>query len=387
MPIKLIYLGFSDNYDISKDDLYLNVFNDNKYIITSKNIDSLSITSIEQVCVANDIIICGCFLYTSELIKILFNYRHKIICYITKPIEFTNTIIYHLYTQNIIPLSVGCVIENDINIKYPRYIDSQYSIDMNNIIEINNYIKNLTYKDITNKNFCCLINSHDLGNTRMNLYNKLNSLGHIVCPSILNNNFDPRIFEQIGRETFQKHFIFCLCGESYITELEGYVTEKLFIACCCGNIPIYCGKLDSIDKKIFNINRIIFYDPNSIDSLNYAYEFIKELLTDKDKLYTYYTQNIFLEGASNILNTFKLNLKFRLDNHINNIILSQSREQNNLDLYKLHLSQNELNISPSNLRTSQCIEYEDIICFEEYTKSGLNLPSVPIHPPILPSAI
>mgnify|MGYP000273852807 CR=1 FL=1 len=376
MPIKLIYLGFSDNYDISKDDLYLNVFNDNKYIITSKNIDSLSITSIEQVCVANDIIICGCFLYTSELIKILFNYRHKIICYITKPIEFTNTIIYHLYTQNIIPLSVGCVIENDINIKYPRYIDSQYSIDMNNIIEINNYIKNLTYKDITNKNFCCLINSHDLGNTRMNLYNKLNSLGHIVCPSILNNNFDPRIFEQIGRETFQKHFIFCLCGESYITELEGYVTEKLFIACCCGNIPIYCGKLDSIDKKIFNINRIIFYDPNSIDSLNYAYEFIKELLTDKDKLYTYYTQNIFLEGASNILNTFKLNLKFRLDNHINNIILSQSREQNNLDLYKLHLSQNELNISPSNLRTSQCIEYEDIICFEEYTKSGLNLPSL-----------
>ena len=53
-----------------------------------------------------------------------------------------------------------------------------------------------------------------------------------------------------------------------------------------------------------------------------------------------------------------------------------SIEQNNLDLYKLHLSQNELNISPSNLRTSQCIEYEDIICFEEYTKSGLNLPSL-----------
>ena len=48
----------------------------------------------------------------------------------------------------------------------------------------------------------------------------------------------------------------------------GYVTEKIMDCCISGCIPIYCGKLDNIDKNIFNIKRILFYESDNELSLN-----------------------------------------------------------------------------------------------------------------------
>jgi hypothetical protein len=134
------------------------------------------------------------------------------------------------------------------------------NVVLDKIVEINEYNKNLQIEELLTKNFCCLINKHDFGNTRVNIHNKLSEIGTIFCPSVLLNNFSNETFEKIGRETFQKQFIFSICPENYITKLDGYITKKLFMACCCGNIPIYYGKLDDFDKHIFNTNRIILFD-------------------------------------------------------------------------------------------------------------------------------
>ena len=199
--------------------------------------------------------------------------------------------------------------ENINSIKFPLYIDfDNVFTSVDKIIETNNYIKSITKIKVLEKNFCILLNRHDFGNTRLCIYDKLTQLGNIICPSNLLNNFPNDIFEKIGRIKFQKQFVFSICPENFITSLDGYITEKLFFACICGNIPIYYGKLDNIDKQIFNINRIILYDPTNIESINNVYNLVKELLENPDKLYNYYKQDIFLNTASEIINKMKENL-------------------------------------------------------------------------------
>ena len=214
-----------------------------------------------------------------------------------------------LYKSKLIKYSIWCINEDIHNIKFPLYLYYDYIyLSSVKIIETNNYVNSITKIKVLEKNFCILLNNHDLGNTRLCIYNKLIELGNIVCPSKLINNFPNDIFEKIGRYEFQKQFIFSICPENFITSLDGYITEKLFYACICGNIPIYYGKLDSIDKQIFNINRIILYEPYNIESINNAYNLVKDLLDNPDKLYNFYKQDIFLDYASDIINKMKGNL-------------------------------------------------------------------------------
>ena len=335
----VLYIGFWPKHNLDTDILNINVFKNNNYIL--KSIPEIKDIT-ENDFINNDIIICGSFMYNINIISLIFNYKHKVIYNITEPIEYNNKLMYLLYINNHIELSFGCVPENNTNIKFPLYIDPDNLISCNKIIEINDYINNIDIDTVLNKNYCCLINRHDLGNTRTHIYNKLASIGTIICPSELFNNFSNTKFEEIGRETFQKQFIFCICPENYCTELNGYVTEKLFWACCSGNIPIYYGKLDDYDKLIFNINRIILFDPNSEESMNNAYNFIIELLSDKTKLYNFYKQKIFLDTAYNAINNFKLNLKNRITKFINNINSksSSSNELNNTDKYYINSDKN-----------------------------------------------
>ena len=119
-------------------------------------------------------------------------------------------------------------------------------------------------------------------------------------------------------ENFQKEFIFNICPENFVTQLDGYVTEKLFMACCCGNIPIYYGKLDDLDKQIFNLNRIILYDPTNDQSIDQVYTIIKKLLFNFQDLYNYYKQDVFLPSAIEIIKNYKVNLNKRLNEFIKN---------------------------------------------------------------------
>ena len=120
-------------------------------------------------------------------------------------------------------------------------------------------------------------------------------------------------------EKFFKNSFFNICSENYITHLDDYITEKLFFACITGNIPIYYGKMNDIDKSIFNINRIIFYDPKDENSLNKTFNFINELLNDPIKLYNYYIQDIFLKDACVIINNCKINLNMKINEFIKSI--------------------------------------------------------------------
>lgn len=387
MNINILYIGYYKDHNIIEDNIYINTLKDKNYNIYKIDDEKLTNNDINNA----DIIICGSFLQNTNIIEQIIKNKEKIIYNITEPVQFNNISMYNCYINNIFNIAIGCVPENNKNIKFPLYIDFDVNtvntskinnnININNnscekIININNIINNITKDELFNKNFCCLINRHDFGNTRKHIYNKLIQLFDIVCPSVLFNNFDNITFEKIGREIFQNQFIFSICPENYITSLDGYVTEKLFIACSCGNIPIYYGKLDEYDRKIYNTNRIIEYNPESEESINNTFEFIKDLVLNPDKLYDYYKQPVFLDTACDTINYFKANANYRINFFINNILTNKISYTKSLSTYKL-LNYNELinykpdfklnNISniiisiDSNIKTIKSINFKVLI--------------------------
>jgi hypothetical protein len=236
------------------------------------------------------------------------------ILYITEPIEknYPYRLCYDLYKNNIFNIIIGCV-ENNLNsIKYPLYM---YHINLKNkniFNDINNYVKECSL----DKKFCTLINTHDNWNTRIPIYNKLVNIGNISCPSNLLNNCSNEELNNIGNFEYIKKYLFNICSENTLTSINGYITEKLINCCLGGAIPIYCGWFDEIDEKIFNRNRILFYDPNNEKSLNNVYNKVKELMEDTNKLNDFYKMDIFIESAYDTCQNMHDNLFTKLKNII-----------------------------------------------------------------------
>ncbi len=253
-----------------------------------------------------DFIIFNCFINQNEYALVM-NLQCKKFLYITEPIEsykhYKN--VYYLYENNYFNGIIGCIDNNieKMHFKLPLYINYIPDIDLlknNNPIFVRN--------NLINKEFCCLINTHDDNNTRTPMYNLLKNLGHITCPSRLFNNCSNEELNSIGNIKFINKFKFNICSENSISNIPGYITEKLLNCCLGGAIPIYYGSFDEIDEKIFNKNRILFYDGNREESLNNTYLKVKELLENEDKFIEFYSQKTFQDDAVDIINELIKNI-------------------------------------------------------------------------------
>jgi hypothetical protein len=160
--------------------------------------------------------------------------------------------------------------------------------------ETNKYVLTIDAAEINTKAFCTLINRHDFGNTRTPIYERLKHVSIIACPGKLFNNCSNEELNQMGNIEYIKKFIFNICSENIGNDHPGYVTEKLMNACLGGAIPIYYGELDDIDKKIFNVDRILFLNKDNTDEIGERVKFLYENL---DALEQFYRQPVFCAGA------------------------------------------------------------------------------------------
>ena len=263
-----------------------------------------------------DIFLIGSFIKEDDYIFIK-NLENKIkIMWLSEPIIHHFKYPFKLIQENKIDYVYGCVMDNIKNnrFKLPLYINYYKGWEQENYYSVK-YFKDLNNNNKINKDelikkdFCTLIARHDNWNTRKNIYNKLINIDEIICLSHLLNNYDNKKFNEIGKKDFLINYIFNLCPENSKYNFPGYITEKLMDCCVSGCIPIYCGKLDEYDKKIFNIDRIIFYESNNESSLYKCYSKVKELYEDKDKLLEFYNQDIFndksCEEINRLINNFK----------------------------------------------------------------------------------
>ena len=294
---KYTIIGMWQSYDYANN-FFVNYLN-NICIYVNKNNKNI------------DFLISGPFINEEDYNYILNNkFKYKIL-FISEPIESNNyQLCYKLYQQNIFDIIIGCTEQINNNVKFPLYINYVLDYEKHFFNKINEYAINNNLKD---KRFCSLINTHDNWNTRTPIYNKIKDLGKIDCPSLLYNNCSNVELNRLGNPKFISNYLFNICSENTLTNIKGYITEKLVNCCNGGAIPIYCGWFDDIDSKIFNKNRILFYDPNCIKSINKVYLKIKSLMDDKEELNIFYKQNIYMDSAydtiknmdSNLMNMFK----------------------------------------------------------------------------------
>ena len=290
--IRIKFINFWEGFgDIDNYITYLLRINNICYEVVEDNIDYLFI---------------GCFIHSDDHVNIIKSYppKTKKILYISEAIEIFYPYTFKLYNENIFDYIFGSIYnkfenEKQIHFKLPFYImyfdykNTNFYNDVNNLV---------LKQDITIKKDICLINSHDIKNSRKPIYNLFVNYGvHIVCPGKLFNNASNEELNLIGKEEYLKRFIFNICPENTKTLPNGYITEKLLECCKSGCIPIYCGSFDNIDEKIFNKNRILFYDYEVEESITNCCIKVKELLNDKNKLEIFYRQPPFMDTAYNTL--------------------------------------------------------------------------------------
>jgi hypothetical protein len=252
-----------------------------------------------------DIIFAGSFIDEKDKEYIISKKCYKIL-YISEPIQHHYKIPYLLYIKNEFDMCFGCIFNDPIKhcVKFPLY--ANYILGNNNVF--NNLNNSYKIDNLNNKNFCALICRHDTWNTRTTIYNSLIKIDNITCPSRLFNNYSNEELNKVGKENFLKNYIFNICPENTYTDLKGYITEKVMDACMSGCIPIYLEDvMDDIDKKIFNIKRIIFYKNNQ-ESINNTKIFIEKLYKNKKDLLEFYNQDIFLPGAYEEIQNMNNNL-------------------------------------------------------------------------------
>ena len=250
-----------------------------------------------------DVVIMSVFSYQylkvkDNSIKILFNGEHP--SYIDRFLQVTGI------KLNLI---IGFITSNQIlgtmQVYYPlwiTYYDKIYSQEY--FDKANNNLKNINLEDLSNKKFCCLINSHDTNNTRLPIYTSLIKYGKIDCPGRLLHNVPDIGPERENKIKFMKNYIFNICSENSIG--SGYFTEKLPQCVDAYCIPVYYGDINKFNSNVFNTQRIIT-----------DYSKIQELCKDEQKLLEFYKQDIYNKDAYKYIINIKNIVRVAIINLIN----------------------------------------------------------------------
>jgi hypothetical protein len=240
------------------------------------------------------LIIAGNFIYENEK-HFLLNSNKKKVLFISEPVQHMFPHTHELLKSNSFDLVFGCVSEN-LNknyFKYPLYL-FDYDFSEKFIKDKNNFVKN---SNLDSKHFCVIMQNN---NNISPMYNELVQIKNIWIPNNEEKQDNPFIL---------KDFLFCICSEKATTDYGGYITCNLRNTISFGTIPIFSGDFDSIDSKIFNSKRILFYKNNDINSIIDVKNKIKYLLENPLELQKFYEQPLFAPTAYQTIQL--LNLKFQ----------------------------------------------------------------------------
>jgi hypothetical protein len=194
-------------------------------------------------------------------------------------------------------------------IKYPLYSLFPELSDQSTFDNVNEYVKSC---DPTNKRFCVLINRHDMGNTRIPIYNLLSKIDNIDCPGKLLNNCSNVELNNIGIPEYVRQYKFTICSENFGEDHPGYITEKILNSCLSGAIPIYYGRLDVEDLKIFNIDRILILNATNIHEIS---DKVEEFMSNPVLFCNFYRQPVFKDSAYNTI----VNMNTHIMTHFDHI--------------------------------------------------------------------
>lgn len=288
------------------DDLDQNIFNflfkDFDYTIV--NDDSYNVLMLSVFVKPNNNVKIN-----NNCVKILFN---------GEPIQLIEEFVEK---ANIIPdIILGYYYKNsvtvNINLYYPLWLIDYYDLIIN-VDELHKKNKELIeLYNIKNKKGI-LICRHDNNNTRIPLVNVLNKYFQIDFGGSFKNNIGGNIPENNwtnNKIKFLHDYLFNICSENI--QQTNYHTEKLFHACLSGTIPIYCGFIGELEKKIFNVDRIINVPKINTYYLNVLENIIIIYKNNSNILENDYKKPIFLTENTEYIKEYRQNIINIISNYI-----------------------------------------------------------------------
>lgn len=255
-----------------------------------------------------DIVFCSVFGNRNNIINYLNSHKNCISVFFTgESTKHKFHTSYDDYLLDIVDISLGFK-----NINHNKYIRFPLWITYFNIDDINCSIKDMninnlnTFRNIEIKTkFCCILNNHDMYNTRTDIFNALSKYSKVDSGGSWNKNISYNITSgEKNKQEWLSKYKFNICCESLID--DGYITEKLFECLLAGCIPIYIvnNENDDIEQNILNQEVILKFTRDNIEKL---VEKVIELNTDNDKYTKFINQKIIKENAKNeILNKYEL---------------------------------------------------------------------------------
>lgn len=230
----------------------------------------------------------------------------------------TNPYFVSIVNRRISKYGDYCVDDVDLSLGYSSRKESNYLrlplwiIDNFEPTEGLNDIQNKLDKYVEKNDFVNRINgavlmcSHDDGGTRKEIVDNLNKIMHISLPGkFMHNTGDMWVKDKIG---YLRQYKFNICPEN--VDASGYVSEKLLDSIKSGCIPIYVGAKKEAEVKIFNQNRIIYWNIDGDNTQNI--KLLMELLTDEIKYIEFASQPLFCDEAAkcifDVINDTKKNI-------------------------------------------------------------------------------
>lgn len=150
----------------------------------------------------------------------------------------------------------------------------------------------------TRTKFAAMVARYDWGGTRSQIYDSLNHINTIYCPSLVHHNDeDLHTIYMDDKKEYLKQFYFNICPEN--SDSYGYVTEKVFEAIASGCIPIYWGSHNMPESDILNQDAIIKWNMKGDNTTNIR--LIEELYAHPERLKEFISQPRLKSGAEEIV--------------------------------------------------------------------------------------
>ncbi len=163
--------------------------------------------------------------------------------------------------RNNIDLSVGFEYLTDSKyLRFPLWLMPVFSPAASEQ-DIINTCARLSFPEIgVRQNFAALVARHDTSGLRKEIYQEISKIDRVDCDGILfQNNDDLKTRYDNNKTEYLKNYRFNICPEN--SNMDGYVTEKLFDSIVAGCVPIYTGSENCPEPDILNHDAIIFWNP------------------------------------------------------------------------------------------------------------------------------
>ena len=157
--------------------------------------------------------------------------------------------------------------------------------------------------------FAALVARYDWRGTRTQIYDAVQHIAPIGCPSLVHHNDDElKTKYSDNKIEYLRQFACNICPEN--SNSYGYVTEKVFEAIAAGCIPVYWGSYNMPERDILNQDAIIKWNMNGDNSANIA--LMEDLFAHPERLQEYMAQPRLLPQAEEHIISMMQELEQRL---------------------------------------------------------------------------